>query len=130
MQLTGGEIQLKQSLADESFSTDSIKNYKLFFEAGSDYLCACVLNPFSNMFIAFEDFRFNQAISAKEHSEKCEIARQQSRILTRDDYLSVSCCVTMGKSTIVPEPLYDKGNEKIYFDFNYSNPAEDETFLC
>src|SRR6185436_8881913 len=125
MELTSSKIRVRQSLIDESFNIDITNRYRLFIQMGNDFLSACVLDESRKKFICLEDFHFPFSENAGMLAEKCEFARQQSKLLTSEDFLSVNCCVSFPKSVLVPEPLYDKHAEKHMLDFNFGEGSEE-----
>ncbi|MEO5570943.1 MAG: DUF3822 family protein [Bacteroidia bacterium] len=125
MELTSAKFQVKHSVIDESFDPDKTKRYRLFIQLGNDFLAACILDDSRKKFICLEDFRFHFSDNAEILAEKFELVKQQSKFLLFEDFLSVNCCVNFPKSTLVPEPLYDKNSETLFLDFNFGENKEE-----
>jgi hypothetical protein len=128
MEVTSSKIYVKQSLIDESFNSDKVNHYRLFIQLGNDFLSTCILDDVRKKFICLEDFHFPFAGNPETLAERCEITKQQSKLLMLDNFRSVNCCVRFPKATLVPEPLYDKRSEELFFDFNF-NKGDEEIIL-
>jgi hypothetical protein len=128
MELVSSKVHVKQLLIDESVSNTSPKNLKLFIQLGHDFLSLCILDNSRKKFICLEDFRFAFSENAELLAEKCELVKQQSKFLQLEDFQTVNCCVSFHRSTLIPEPLYDAGSEKLMLDFNFGE-TKDEIIL-
>ncbi|HKR03426.1 MAG TPA: DUF3822 family protein [Bacteroidia bacterium] len=125
MELTSSKVRVKQSLVDESYNPDAANHYRLFIQLGNDFLSAALLDDTRKKFICLEDFHFPFSETPGVLAEKCELARQQSKILLPEGFRSVNCCVNFPKSILVPEPLYDKTSEKQELDFNFGESMDE-----
>lgn len=99
---------------DDSFDP-LYRHYHLYFQIGYYNLCACIVQPGEKKFIALEDFRFSPVDGFNENFEQ---AISESRLFTMESFRKAGCCSLLGISTWVPDPLYSKEYERLYFNFN------------
>jgi hypothetical protein len=124
MELTSHKIQLRKSLIDESFNPDEAKSYRLFIQMGYDFLSTCVMDDMRKKIICLEDFSFPLTTNPEILAEKYEFAKQQSKLLSLDNFCSVNCCVKFSSSTLVPEPFFDSDTAELFWNFNSTENAE------
>lgn len=114
------------ALTDETLHINSTGLYYLSMRAGADGFCYCILDSSRNKFIAARCFPFHvEDIYSDEFHEKI------IRIINGDEFLNckykgVRFVYYSSKSTLVPAPLFDKDNIRLFYNFNHT-PHDLET---
>ena len=105
-------------------ATSHISAYfcQLFILIGEDYFQYCILDTDKNKFIALVDFRLPS--SERSTDKICFLIEEiiSSEELLHKNYPSVIVGVNNPYHTLVPSPLFDKGQIQKYLEFNFKIP--------
>ncbi|GEM_PF-4904776 len=117
MQATGNKIKLHHAAYDDSFERINSENTQLFLETGPGYFHVLLTGTKPHHILAIEDFRLEHDLEQEAFSSRCELIKQESRILSFERYAQVRCAVSFHPSVLVPELLMEKKNESEVYSF-------------
>jgi hypothetical protein len=108
------------SLADETLNLNSTAMYQLSIEAGLSGFSYCILDSTRNKYIAVK----HESASSDDLNNE-EFIKKIEQFIDSDEYLnckykSVRFLLNTQKTTLVPEPLFDKTDLASFFSFNHS----------
>ena len=107
------------NLQDETLNINATASYALSMQAGLDGFSYCILDSSRNKYIAIRHIPFFfEEFNSEAFSEKI------ISIIDADEYLcckykSVRFVFNTTKYTLVPEPLFDKEQMKLFLSFNH-----------
>lgn len=121
MESTSSATRLHRSIIDESFDIASANQYGCYLQLNVNFLTVAIADISRKKFIALEDFRFDSTSGVEMLAHTCEAIKQQSQLLSAENYRETNCCVNFNTSTLIPEPLYEKESERLMTEFNFSD---------
>lgn len=113
------------NLVDELFSIKQSSYSHLSIQAGLDGFSFCILDTKTNKFLALQNFLFNGVANFNQLTEKISEIILENELL-KNNFKSVSCSVVHGKSTLVPNALFDENKKNEFLSFNFSLEAGEE----
>ena len=105
------------NLVDELFSTKQSSSCHLSMEAGLDGFSFCIFDTKTNKFLVLQHFPFNGVTNFTQVAEKISGIIKENELL-KNSFRSVSCAVVHGKSTLVPNALFDENQKHNFLSFN------------
>lgn len=112
------------SLLDETLDINITRSYHLSIQIDLNGFSFCMLDMTRNKYVALKHYSYD-SISDDPESNIREIFKKDE-FLTRD-FKGSKLIYTSKKSTLIPDPLFNKNNLKDYFTFNHSlHNSEDQ----
>jgi len=109
------------SLIDETFDAKQLPNYRLLLQLGLDGLCCCVLDSARNKFVAFENYTFQEIYDYESLCDNLQSFIKDDNLFSRCVRIkNVELIWVNGKSTFIPNALFDEGNKENYLKFNHT----------
>jgi hypothetical protein len=110
-------VHLSYSFIDEVFDSTHVSRYQLILQIGLQGLSIAVNEKAKNKWIGLEVFNFQNLYSFEELISTWDVLLKQSKLIS-NKYKSVVCLIVNNNSTLVPEPLFEEGSERMYLTFN------------
>jgi len=115
------------SHTDKAFNKEATYKYKLSIQLSLDGFSFCVLDTSSNRYIAFELYSFHKVHNSQLLCEKIDELIKQIGWL-RKSFKSVKIIYVNQKSTLVPFPLFEEKEKKLYLSISHKI-EDDEDIL-
>lgn len=112
------------NLVDETLDKKFSGSYHLSLLVGLDGLSCCVLDSKRNRYLALCSWMFQGAYNWTTVSENISSITRETPLL-QYGFKTVSAAVANSKSTLVPNALYETGEDEKYLRFNHTLEEDD-----
>lgn len=116
------------NLVDAEFDTKLASTYHLSMAAGFDSFSCTVLDTRRNKYVALWAWSFQGVYTWPVLCENISAIIKGNKNL-QVSFKSVSAAVVHNRSTLVPNPLFEKENKEKYIRFNHSVEGEDTVMV-
>ena len=105
------------SFIDEAFDIKKISDYHLIIHISIDNIWLVINEKAKNKYIAFENYALKDIYDFNMGLDLLDLLIKESKLLPHN-YKSVSCVLVNNLSTIIPNPLFEEDQKKMYLKFN------------
>lgn len=112
------------SFLDETLDINITRSYHLSIQIDLNGFSFCILDTIRNKYVALKYYSF--APDSEDPGKQIRNIFEKDEFLNQEFKGSKLIC-TSKKSTLIPDPLFNKNNPEDYFSFNHSlNDSEDQ----
>lgn len=120
------KYKLTQKVKDDAFSVDSITNYALNLQIGSNSFRFCVMDDSENKCLWLEDFSFTSLFFTEQMLDQLNLIYDDHQILQAAFWKKIKISFKNQHFTLLPEPLFNSNASEQYLKYTIESPAEPE----
>ncbi len=105
------------SLLDETLDINITKSYHLSIQIDLNGFSFCLLDTIRNKYVALKHYSFD--LLSEDPGKNIRAVFEQDEFL-KQEFKGSKMIFTTKKSTLIPQPLFNKENVTDYFSFNHS----------
>ncbi|QHT69197.1 DUF3822 family protein [Rhodocytophaga rosea] len=123
------KFKLNQKVKDDAFSVDSIPDYTLNLQIGSNSFRFCVIDDAQRKCLWLEDFSFTSLFFSEQLLDQLNLIYDDHQVLQAGFWKKINLSFKNQHFTLIPETLFKMQSAAQYLKYSIEPPSEPEQNL-